>query len=138
MTEGMKRRMRTGVIERQVSMTHIGADDPGGPAVPVLVDLHWTAATPWWVRVGFRRDGEQVFWRFGLDLLAAGLVQPQPRVAEDGPMLVRTSGEQREAIVLGRASDTAGRPGWLEARTSDLAEFLADALRAMAIRTAAA
>jgi len=130
--------MRAGVIERQVSMTHVQTADPPGQAVPVLVDLHWTATAPWSVRVGFRRNGEQVSWRFGLDLLAAGLVQPRPGVAEDGPMLVWTSGEQREATLLGRVEDPAGRPGWLEARTSDLAEFLADALRAMAIRTATA
>ena len=53
-------------------------------------------------------------------------------------MLVRTSGECREATALGWARDTAGRAGWLEARTSHLAEFLADALRAVAIRTATA
>ncbi|MEY9930509.1 hypothetical protein ABH926_005156 [Catenulispora sp. GP43] len=124
--------MRAGVIERRVPMTHVGT------AAPVLVDLHWAAATPWSVRVGFRRDGEQVFWRFGVDLLAAGLVQPQPGGAEDGPMLVWTSGEQREATLLGTVEDSAGQASWLEARTSDLAEFMADALRAIAIRTAAA
>jgi hypothetical protein len=130
--------MRTGLIERRVPMMHAAQMSDPGPAVPVLVDLHWAAAAPWSVRVGFRREGEQVFWDFGLGLLAAGMVQPQPGVAQDGPMLVWTSGEQREATVLGRVGDTAGRPGWLQARTSDLAEFLADALRAMAIRTAAA
>jgi hypothetical protein len=130
--------MRTGVIERQVPMAHVRAADPGGPAVPVLVDLQWAVAAPWSVRVGFCWDGEQVSWRFGLDRLAAGLVQPRSGVAEDGPMLVWTCGDKREATVLGSISDTAGRPGWLEARTSDLAEFLADALRAMAIQTAMA
>jgi hypothetical protein len=129
--------MRTGVIERQVPMMHVRTADPGGPAVPVLVDLHWAATAPWSVRVGFQ-DGGQVLWEFGLDLPAAGMVQPQPGLAEDGPMLVWTCGEQREATVLGRAPDTAGPAGWLEARTSDLAEFVADALRAMAIRTATA
>lgn len=130
--------MRTGVIERQLPMMHVPAADPGGPAVPVLVVLHWAAAAPWSVRVGFPGDGGQVLWDFGLDLLAAGMVQPRPGVAEDGPMLVWTCGERREAIVLARAQDAAGRAGWLEARTSDLAEFVADALRAMAIRTATA
>jgi hypothetical protein len=129
--------MRTGVIERQMPMKLAAATDLGR-LVPVLVDLHWTAGTPWSVRVGFCRDGEQVSWRFGLDLLAAGVVQPQPGIAEDGPMLVWTSGEQSETTVLSTTEDPAGPWGWLEARTSDLAEFLADALRTMAIRTAAA
>ena len=129
--------MRTGVIERRVPMVYVQVPDQAGPVVPVLVDLRWAAAAPWSVRVGFPRDGEHVVWDFGLDLLAAGIVQPQPGVAE-GPMLVRTSGECCEATVLGWARDTAGRAGWLEARTSDLAEFLADALRAVAIRTATA
>jgi hypothetical protein len=100
------------------------------------VDLHWAAAAPWSVRLGFSQDGKQVFWRFGVDLLTAGLVQSG--VVEDGPMLVWTTGEQREATLLGTVEDPAGQSRWLEARTSDLAEFLADALRAMAIRTAAA
>ena len=130
--------MRAAVIERQVPMAHVQTARAGGSPVAVLADLHWAAAAPWSVRVGFRRDGEQVFWRFRLDLLAAGLVQPPPGVAEHGPMTVWTAGEQRERILLGHARDTDGRPGRLEARTSDLAEFLADALRAMAIRTAAA
>lgn len=130
--------MRTGVIERQVSMLHVQTAHPSGPAVPVLVDLRWAATAPWSVRVAFPRDGEQVVWDFGLGLLAAGMVQPRPGLAENGPMLVRTSGEQRESTVLGRARDLDGRAGWLEARTSDLAEFLADALRTMAIRTATA
>lgn len=130
--------MRTGVIDRQVSMMHVATADRGGPGVPVLVDLHWSAAAPWSVRIGFRRTGEQVSWRFGLDLLTAGLVRPRPAAAEVGPMLVWTRGEQREATVLESVSDTAGRRCRLEARTSDLAEFLADALRAMAIRTAVA
>ena len=130
--------MRTGVIERQVPMMHVRTADPGGAAVQVLVDLRWSASAPWSVRVGSPGDGDQVVWEFGLDLLAAGMVQQQPGVAEDGPMLVWTSGERREATVLGRSQDPAGRAGWLEARTSDLAEFLADALRTMAIRTATA
>lgn len=129
--------MRTEMIERRVPMMHNARrPDSGGPGVPVVVELSWAAAAPWSVRVGFPRDGEQMSWDFGLDLLAAGMVQPRPGVAQDGPMQVWTSGEQREATVLGRVADTAGRPGWLQARTSDLAEFLADALRAMAIRTA--
>lgn len=130
--------MRAGVIERQVSMAHVQTADPGGPAVPVLVYLRWTATAPWSVRVGFPRDGEQVVWDFGLDLLAAGMVRPRPGLAGNGPMLVWTSGERRESTVLGRAQDLDGPAGWLEVRTSDLAEFLADALRTLAIRTAAA
>lgn len=133
--------MHAGVIERQVPMMHVQTADPanpGGSAVPVLVDMCWIASAPWSVRVGFPRDGEQVVWDFGLDLLAAGMVQPQPGVAEDGPMLVWTSAEQREATVLGTTQDTTGRACWLQARTSDLAEFLADALRSLAIQTAAA
>jgi hypothetical protein len=129
--------MRTGVIERRVPMVHNAQmPDSGERGVPVVVELRWAAAAPWSVRVGFPGDGQPVSWEFGLDLLAAGMVQPQPGVAQDGPMLVWTSGERREATVLGRAEDTAGRPEWLHARTSDLAEFLADALRVMAIRTA--
>lgn len=129
--------MRTEVIERRVPMMHAARmPDADGPGMPVVVELSWTAAAPWSIRVGFPGNGEQVAWDFGLDLLAAGLVQPQPGVAQDGPMRVWTSGEQREVTILGRAADSAGRPGWLQARTSDLAEFLADALRAMAIRTA--
>ncbi|GAA1956649.1 SsgA family sporulation/cell division regulator [Catenulispora subtropica] len=128
--------MRTGVIERQVLMTHVHSGDPGGSTVPIQVDLHWAAAAPWSVRVGFRRDGEQVFWKFGLDVLAAALVRPQAGAAEDGLKVVWTCGRQREAAFLVRVEDPAGGLGWLEARTTDVAEFLADALRAMAIRTA--
>jgi len=130
--------MRTGVIERQIPMVPVAVVDQEGPAIPILVDLCWSAVTPWSVRVGFGREGDRAVWDFGLDLLAAGMVQRQPGVAEDGSMLVWTSGEQGEATVLGTAKDSTGQAGRLEARTSDLAEFLVDALRALAIRTAAA
>jgi hypothetical protein len=86
------------------------------------------------VRIGFPGDCGKVVWDFGLDLLAAGLVQQEK--AREGPMLVWSYGERRDATIL--SQDTAGQAEWLEARTSDLAEFLADALRTMAIRTARA
>jgi hypothetical protein len=130
--------MRTGVIERRVPMTHVHSADPEGPTALILADLYWAAAAPWSVMVGFRRDGEQVFWRFGLDALAAALMRSQPDAAGDGPVPAGTRGGQRAAAFRVRVEDPAGRLGWLEARTTDVAEFLADALRAMAIRTATA
>ena len=134
----MKRGMRTGVSERRLPMMHVQTSDPGGPAVPVQVDLSWAATAPWSVRVAFPMDGALVSWDIGLDLLTAGMVRPQPGIAQNGPMLVWNSGERCEATILGTKQATPTRAGWLQARTSDLAEFLADALRTMAIRTATA
>lgn len=52
---------------------------PGGPSLPVLAELGYTAADPWAVRVGFQtgEDGNGVVvWLFARQLLSEGVAGP--------------------------------------------------------------
>jgi len=49
---------------------------PGGPSLPVLADLRYSAADPWAVRVAFQTGGEGdgiVEWMFARQLLTDGV-----------------------------------------------------------------
>jgi len=73
---------------------------PGGPALPLLADLHYTADDPWAVRVAFHvgtgRDADDtVEWLFARQLLTEGTA----RTVGEGDVRVWPSVSGREHVV---------------------------------------
>ena len=73
---------------------------PGGPALPLLAELHYTAEDPWAVRVAFHvgtgRDADDtVEWLFARQLLTEGTA----RTVGEGDVRVWPSVRGRERVV---------------------------------------
>ena len=73
---------------------------PGGPALPLLAELHYTAEDPWAVRVAFHVGSGQdaddtVEWLFARQLLTEGTA----RTVGEGDVRVWPSVSGRERVV---------------------------------------
>ncbi|MFJ8045750.1 SsgA family sporulation/cell division regulator [Kitasatospora sp. NPDC096147] len=90
-----------------------------GPHADVPVELFYSTSDPWAVRCYFPKEPVPVFWAFGRDLLAEGLVGP----AGDGD--VHISPVDGRYTLLALCGPVGDGMAVLRAPTRDLAAFLA-------------
>jgi hypothetical protein len=95
---------------------------PGGPSLPVLAGLRYSADDPWAVTVTFQTGGEGdglVEWMFARQLLTEGVASP----AGEGDVRVwpETHGDER-VVNLAMASPSGS--ALFEIDRNDLVEFL--------------
>lgn len=96
---------------------------PGGPSLPVLADLAYSAADPWAVRVAFQTGGDGadgvVEWLFARQLLSDGVAGPMG----EGDVRVWPSLNGTERVVhLGMSSPSGS--ALFEMARDDVVEFL--------------
>jgi hypothetical protein len=95
---------------------------PGGPSLPVLADLRYSASDPWAVTVAFQTGGEGdgiVEWMFARQLLTEGVAGP----VGEGDVRVWPSFHGRERVVnLAMASPSGS--ALFEIDRDDLVTFL--------------
>ncbi|MGW2398059.1 SsgA family sporulation/cell division regulator [Kitasatospora sp. NPDC001664] len=90
-----------------------------GPRADVPVELYYSTGDPWAVRCYFPKEPVPVFWAFGRDLLAEGLVGP----SGDGDVHIRPVDGRTTLLAL--CGPTGDGIAALRAPTRDLAAFLA-------------
>lgn len=96
---------------------------PGGPSLPVLADLAYSAADPWAVRVAFQTGGDEVDsvveWIFARQLLSDGVAGP----TGEGDVRVWPSMNGAQRVVhLGMSSPSGS--ALFELDRDDVVEFL--------------
>lgn len=95
---------------------------PGGPSLPVVADLRYSASDPWAVTVAFQTGGEGdgvVEWMFARQLLTEGVAAP----VGEGDVRVWPSFHGRDRVVnLAMASPSGA--ALFEIDRDDLVTFL--------------